>query len=437
MICNRQLRKIFRGLDPAGARRNAASACALRARAVGLGVLMLLFRSSSLLWAQIPTNSYQSHYVIVGKLSGRDDYRSLSIKTAAGFVALNGSASASAFEVLERDDQRVRLIFTKMILETRSPSVATVEDLPIGVEMRFYATERSLVSAILLEEVDYAELDNEASALEIEKARPNYRILPARPEPNTVELICYNFAHPLLREKVLRQALSHALNREKIKKQFLLDKADLARGAYEKNSHFAASGMRDFGYNPKSAISLLEGAGWREINRDRVRMRNGQPLRFRLFFPEGLRLSEQLVRQIKIDWNQIGIDVVPVPLKAAALHDSLQSGQFDAVLLRRHFEESMADFVNFFGDGAGRGLFHYVNPRYHHIVRFSRNFKEPEEILMQAMNLQLLHNEDQAATFLFHPWLTFHVMNAMKFANLIGGDGLPRPFEEWVIRRQP
>lgn len=435
MIYIRQLHKIPKTL------RNLAAARGFVIwvlRRVGLLFVFFPFLPVCLpsLSAQIPS-TYQSHYVIVGKLSGKDDFRLLTLKTSSGIVRVENSIPPAPFEILEQDDQRVRVIFTKLHLEARSTDLFPVEDLPIGVEIRFYATERSLVSAILLEEVDYAELDNEASAMEIEEAQKNYRILPARPKPNLVEMICYNFAHPFLREKPVRQALSYAVNKEKIKKQFLLDKADLARGPYEKSSRFAASGMREFGYNPRTAITLLEGAGWREINRDRVRLRDGQPLRFRLFFPEGLRLSEQLVRQIKIDWNQIGIDVVPVPLRASALNDSLRRGRFDAVLLRRHFEESLAELTEFFGEGAGRGMFSYTNPRYHHIVKFSRSFDKPEEIRMQMMNLQLLMNEDQAATFLFHPWLTFYVMNAAKFTNFIGVDGLPKPFEEWVIRRRP
>ncbi len=434
MIFNQQSNIIPKTLrDLAKARKTTARVLRKASMTFALTLLHLIDPQS--LAAQI-SSTYESHYVIAGKLSGAEDYRSLTIQTSAGIVNLNDGNAAAPFEILEQNEERVRLIFTKLILASRLPHAAAAEDLPIGVEIRFYATERSLISAILLEEVDYTELDNEASALEIEKAKRNYRILPAGPPPNTVELICYNFAHPFLRERALRQALSHALNKEKMKKQFLLDKADLARGPYEKSSRFAASGMREFGYNPRAAITLLEGAGWRESDRDRVRLRNGQPLRFRLFFPEGLRLSEQLVRQIKIDWNQIGIDVVPVPLKASAMSDSLQRGQFDAVLMRHQFNEGLDDLVGFFGAGAGRGTFSYINPRYHHIVRFSRTFKDAEEMRMQIMNLQLLLNEDQAATFLFHPWLTFHVMNAAKFTNFIG-DGLPRPFEEWVIRRRP
>lgn len=433
MIFKRPSLKNFKRRAAAAARGLAA-----RRRRSGCTPFVVFLLGSSFfppLFAQAPS-TYQSHYVIVGKAAGAADYRALKIKTAAGFMPLQGTLAAP-FEILEHNEQRVRLIFTSLSVGLRPAGSPAVEDLPIGVEMRFYATERSLISAILLEEVDYAELDNEASAMEIERAKKNYRILPAPPAPNTVALIGYNFAHPLLREKAVRHALSYAVNREKIKKQFLLDKADLARGPYEKNSRLAASGLREFGYNPRTAIALLEGAGWREINHDRVRMRAGQPLRFRLFFPEGLQLSEQLVRQIKIDWNQIGIDVQPLPLKASALNDSLQRGQFDAVLLQRSFEETLAELTGFFGEGDGRGLFHYANPRYHHIVKFSRNFTSPEDLRAQIMNLQLLLNEDQAAAFLFHPWLAFHVMNAAKFTNFLGADGLPKPFEEWVIRQQP
>ncbi len=379
----------------------------------------------------------RSQIVIVGKLVGQDDYRQLSVQVNNSNFLLEGGDQAKPFELLRRSAQLLSVIFQIPAGDARPVSSSSLELHPRGIDFRFFLSERSLISAIILEEIDYATLDSEISAEDIQKATTNFRILPVKPESNTVEMICYNFAHNFLRERAVRHALSYAVNREKIVRQFLLNRADLARGPFEKESRFYASGLKDFGYNPKKAITLLEEAGWLETNKERIRTRNGQPLRFRLLFPEGMLLKEQLVRQIKIDWNQIGIDVVPIPVSAAALNDSLRRGRFDAALVRNRFEEAATGLTNFFGDGSGKGSFSYANLGFQHTANLSRNLLNENGLRQVVLRMQVLLNEDQAATFLFHPWLTIHIINAAKFENYLNQEGLPRPFQEWVIRKRP
>ncbi len=382
------------------------------------------------------TSLPRDQIVIAGKLVGQDDPRQLMIQINQSIFPLESGGNAKPFEFVRRSSQLFSVIFQIPANENRPPSPTALDLRPRGVDFRFFPTERSLISAILLGELDYANLDSEIAAEDIQKTTTSYQIKPLEPESNTVEMICYNFNNPLLRERAVRHALSFAVNREKMIRQFLVNHADLARGPYEKESRFSASGLKDFGYNPKRAIVLLEEAGWRDSDKERMRTRSGQALRFRLLFQEGLILKEQLVRQIKIDWNQIGVDVIPIPVSAAALHDSLRRGRFEAALVRHRFEESMTSLMDFFGDGSGRGSFGYVNAGVLHTANLSKKMLQENGVRQVALRMQALMNEDQIATFLFHPWLTIHVINAAKFENYITPDGL-RPFHEWVIRRHP
>ncbi len=379
----------------------------------------------------------RNQIVVVGKLIGQDDPRQLTLLINNHTFPLEGGGNAKPFELIRRSPQLLSVFFQLPTSENRPVAPSSLDLHPRGVDFRFLPTERSLISAIILEEVDYATLESELSAEDIQKATNSFRILPVKPESNTVEMICYNFAHPILRERAVRHALSFAVNREKIVRQFLLNRADVAHGPFEKESHFHASGLKDFDYNPKRALALLEEAGWRETNRERVRVRNEQPLRFRLLFQEGLLLQEQLVRQIKIDWNQIGIDVTPIPVSAVALNDSLRRGRFDAVLVKNRFEENATSLTNFFGDGSGKGSFSYVNSGFLHTANLSRKLQNEPGLRQVVFRMQVLLTGDQIATFLFHPWLTIHIINAVKFEDYLNQDGLPRPFHEWVIRRHP
>ncbi|MEK7728469.1 MAG: ABC transporter substrate-binding protein [candidate division KSB1 bacterium] len=378
----------------------------------------------------------RNQIVIVGRLVGQDDPRQLTIQINDNIFPLEGGAPDRPFEFIKRSGQLFSVMFQVPANENRAPTPTSLDLRPRGVDFRFFSTERSLISAILLEEIDYANLDTETAAEDIQKATTSYQIKPVEPESNTVEMICYNFAHPLLRERAVRHALSYAVNREKMIRQFLQNHADLARGAFEKESRFFASGLKDFGYNPKRALTLLEETGWRAPNRERMRTRNGQPLRFRLLFQEGLILKEQIVRQIKIDWNQIGVDVIPIPVSAAALHDSLRRGRFEAALVRNRFVETMPSLIDFFGDGSGKGGFGYVNPGVLHTANLSKKLLQENEVRQVALRMQALMSEDQIATFLFHPWLTIHIINAAKFEDYITSEGL-RPYHQWVIRRNP
>jgi ABC-type transport system substrate-binding protein len=291
-----------------------------------------------------------------------------------------GEGDAKPFSVAQANAHALSLSF-----KSSAPGIPISSFSPIrrpgGVDYRFFTSERSLVSEIILGNIDYAVLTSKASAEEIQNADSSYQIVPLKPDSNTVDLVCYNFLHPLLREPAVRGALSHAIDRKKFLRQILSDEADLSRGPFEEESYFYTSAVKETKYDPRLAISLLDAAGWGKMNKDRIRIKNGRPLRFRLFFQEGVKLKEQLVRQIKIDWNQIGIDVIPAPLSAAA-----------------------------------------------------RNFNKREEIRTAVMRLQLILAEDQPATFLFHPWLVWHIINAARYTDYLDPDGKPKPFHEWRLR---
>lgn len=398
----------------------------------GLYLLWLLAGVGSPAAAQQSFSSARA-VVVVGLLTGEQDVRQLALHTRAGAFFVAEVSEANPFSVIPGSANSLFLTFKPSAFGAPVSLAPSVRP-PAGVEYRFFTSERSLVSEIILGNIDYAVLASKTSAEEIQNTDSNYQIVPLPPDSNTVDLVCYNYAHPLLRDLAVRRALSHAIDRKKFLRQVLYNEADLARGPFEEESIFYTSAVREVKYDPRLAITLLEAAGWGRINREHIRVRNNRPLRFRLFFQEGVKLKEQLARQIKIDWNQIGIDVIPEPLSAAALNDSLLSGRFDAVLLQHRFADSPASLLEFFGDGSGSGMLAYRSEPYRHTQTILRNFTRREDIRTATMRLQLILAEDQPATFLFHPWLVWHIINAARFADYLDANGKPKPFYEWRVR---
>jgi len=367
--------------------------------------------------------------LIIGILSGESDYRLVELATPDGTFQVSGFGNSRPFETIESSQSHILI---RLKTDERDGGVY-----PNKIEYRFFANERSLVTAIILEEIDNARVDGAASAQEISRHSRIYRVQPLPPPRYTVSLIFYNFSNAILRSRSVRQALAYGINREEIYKRTLSESgADMLRGPFDEDSKIYAPGMKDYDYDPKKAIALLSSDGWRDTDRDNILDRDGQPLRFRLFFPDGLTVEEQMVRQIKIDWLRLGIDVQPIPLTASALNDKLKSGDFDAVLQKHQFEETPESLEAFFGDGLGSGQLKYVNPNYNRTLVSSKRLKDNKAQMPSLQRLQLILNEDQPAAFLYSQWNTYYIVNHAKFDNYLNLAGRQlRPFLEWRLRR--
>lgn len=386
-----------------------------------------IFTASGLAQGQNPS---MRRTLIIGLLSGDTDYRRVELWTSDGVFPVFGDTDARPFQTVDASPNR--------IVVRPKPHGPDADGLyPDRIEYRFFANERSLLTSIILDEVDYARLDGAAAADEIFRHNRRYRVQPLAPPYYTVSLIAYHFANPILRSTLVRQALSHSINRDEIyRRNFALSGADILRGPFDEDSENYAPGMKEYEYDPKKAIALLQSDGWRDSNRDGVLDRDGQVLRFRLFFQEGLLVEEQIVRQIKIDWSRLGIDVQPTAFAASALNDRLRAGDFDAVLQKHRFEETPESLEAFFGDGSGGGELKYLSLNFRHTLGSCKRLKDPRARRASLQRLQLILNEGQPATFLFSQWNTYYIFNHAKFENYFElATGQPKPFVEWKLRR--
>ena len=368
--------------------------------------------------------------LVIGLLTGQTDYREVNIVTNEGTFRVYGQGNSRPFEMLEGTPERLVIAFKPHEVET---AVAGDQRRPQKIIYQFYRSDRSLISAIILDEVDYALFESEAVAAEIANTTRNFRILPLPVSANAMEMICYNLEHPILRERAVRQALSYSIRREDIKRRFFATTgADIAVGPFSKGSRFLPPGLNEYDYNPKKADELLKSAGWLETNRDGILVRNGEPLRFSIFYDESTQLKEDIIRQIKISWNEINVDVIPIPLSFRQIEERLRSGSYDAVLLRHRFEETLASLEDFFNPG----FLNYDSPRLQRAFANAKKYQGTEAFRANMQRIQLLINQDQPVSFLYHPWQTWHAINLVKFENFIDRGKL-KLYQEWLLRPQP
>ena len=146
--------------------------------------------------------------------------------------------------------------------------------------------------------------------------------------------LLFNMRHPDLRKRAVRQALSHAVDREAIIR-VALDSRGLVAESPIWPQHWAYDGPpKVYGYNTEAARLLLEGAGYRAI---RPGTGGRPPGRFRFVCltiandPRFEKIALLLQKQL----YDIGVDMEVQALPLRDLGARIQRGDFDALLAER------------------------------------------------------------------------------------------------------
>ncbi|MEX2449768.1 MAG: peptide ABC transporter substrate-binding protein [Rhodospirillales bacterium] len=122
------------------------------------------------------------------------------------------------------------------------------------------------------------------------------------------EHIDLNLDNPILKDKRVRKALIHAIDRKAISTQLFAGRQPVAHSNVNPLDWVYDKTLPRYEYDPKKAAQLLAEAGW---NRTRNGIRyneKGQRLKLRLMTTAGNRTRELVSQVLQSQWRYIGID---------------------------------------------------------------------------------------------------------------------------------
>ena len=148
-----------------------------------------------------------------------------------------------------------------------------------------------------------------------------------------VEFIYFNCGKPQFKEKVVRQALYLAVDKEKWIKDIYyglpprtLSYLHPTHWAYNKN-------LKDPGHDPKKAAEMLEGAGWKK-GPDGIRQKNGVKLKFSMSTTAGSKAREQAEAMVQANWREIGVHMEIKNMPASVVWGEYTTkSQFDTLMV--------------------------------------------------------------------------------------------------------
>jgi peptide/nickel transport system substrate-binding protein len=148
-----------------------------------------------------------------------------------------------------------------------------------------------------------------------------------------VEFIYFNCGKPQFQEKVVRQALYYAVDKEKWIKDIYYGLPPRTLSYLHPNHWAYNQNLKDPGYKPEKAAAMLEAAGWKK-GADGIREKDGVKLAFTMSTTAGSKAREQAEAMIQANWKEIGVamEIKNMPASVVWGEYTTQS-QFDTLMV--------------------------------------------------------------------------------------------------------
>jgi len=228
----------------------------------------------------------------------------------------------------------------------------------------------------------------------------------------------YNLKHQFFKDKRVRQALSHAIDKQEIIDGILLGQGIEATGPYKPDMWFYNKNVKKYEYNKEKAFELLNSAGFTK-GTDGMLSKDGKPFEFTILINQGndvrIRCAELIQQRLK----GIGINVkIRVVEWASFINEFIDKRNFEVVILGWTISRSDPDIYDIWHSSK-------QGPKELNFMSFENS--EVDELLVKARHtfnkdvrkryydrIQEILAEEQPYTFLFIPYANLAIHKRFK-----------------------
>ncbi len=198
----------------------------------------------------------------------------------------------------------------------------------------------------------------------------------------------FNTEHPILKQKSVRQAFAHAINRDELVQYLMNNHAVKADSILTPQNEFHADDLPQYEYNPDKAVALLEQAGFP--------LKDGK--RFTIEYKTSTnKMRQRLGRIIKDQLKQIGVEITVRSLEWGTFFGDVKAGNFEIYSLSWSGVSDPDFFYSAFHSSQfppGRNRVRYVNPKLDELTEAGRIEHNPEKRKEIYAEIQLMLAEE-------------------------------------------
>jgi peptide/nickel transport system substrate-binding protein len=217
----------------------------------------------------------------------------------------------------------------------------------------------------------------------------------------------WNLRNPLFEDRRVRQALTHAIDRQEVVDTLLSGRARVAHAPISPVIEWAyTDDVPQFDYDPDRARALLAAAGW-SPGSDGVLMKDGRRFSFRLLTSPGFAVSGDLAVIVQQYLREVGVEVQPEELEFGAYirRQTAPILDFDAYvgLWSLAIDPNPSALWHSREIGQGSNNLGFRNSRVDELADRNSHILDRQERAAVLHEIWRIIAEEQPSTFLYYP----------------------------------
>jgi peptide/nickel transport system substrate-binding protein len=245
----------------------------------------------------------------------------------------------------------------------------------------------------------------------------------------------YNLKHPFFREKKVRQALTHAINKKEIIDGVLLGQGIEAHGPYKPDMWAYNKMVKRYEYSKEKALNLLYEAGF-EKAKDGTLKKDGKKFEFTILVNQGNDVRIRCAELIQKRLSEIGIRVkIRVLEWASLINEFIDKRNFEAVILGWTIPHDPDLFDIWHSSKQGEKELNFIsfeNKEVDELLVRARHTFNIEERKKYYYRFQEILAEEQPYTFLFIPYANVAIHKRIKNVRPAPA-GITYNMEKWYV----
>lgn len=203
-----------------------------------------------------------------------------------------------------------------------------------GIDFVFFDREEELVEAFIQEKIDVIQIQGSTVRQKLLQIANSFQFLPAYRDDLKLYYINLNITRAPFNDLSIRKAVNYAIDKDLIIEKYLENKGHVASNVLDEKSAYYLDISDLDKYDPLRSIDILQLAGYRRQETGKL-FKNSNELKFEFYFEEDSPYQESVVRLIAINLGELGVNVLPIPLKPYEIKRRLSEGRYQAAL--QHF----------------------------------------------------------------------------------------------------